>query len=50
VRFSNQPADADRSALSREERVELWPHFADDVRALEALLGRDLSAWDPTNA
>lgn len=51
VRFSNRPAsDDERPALTDEERALLWPRFADDVRALEDLIGRDLSLWTPVTS
>jgi hypothetical protein len=56
VRFSYREklasADPDgagaEAPLSQEERVALWEFFRDDVAELEAMLGRDLSAWDPS--
>jgi uncharacterized protein (TIGR03086 family) len=55
VLFSNQlrPTpdvdDESNSArqLTTEERQQLFAYFRDDVGALEKMLGRDLSAWDP---
>jgi uncharacterized protein (TIGR03086 family) len=54
VLFSNQqlgsvPPDAPdgRDELSREERQRAFAYFRDDVRALESLIDRDLSMWDP---
>jgi hypothetical protein len=55
VRFSYQqrqsgPTHAERT-LSLEQRQELFDtFFADDVRKLEEMIGRDLSCWDPQNA
>lgn len=34
--------------LGDAERCEVYEHFRDDVEQLEELIGRDLSAWDPT--
>ena len=50
VRFSIRDRDGESEAaeLSPAERAELYDWFRDDVAALEELLGRDLSAWDPT--
>ena len=50
VRYSNRTSVAAKKQrqLSEEERVALWEYFADDVARLQDLLGRDLSAWDPT--
>jgi hypothetical protein len=33
--------------LTQAERAELFEHFRDDVAALEAVTGLDLSRWDP---
>lgn len=48
VRFSFRPtagvADQD---LAVSERRELGAYFVDDIERLEAMLGRDLSCWDP---
>ena len=33
--------------LSRNERQRLFAYFRDDVDALEKMIGRDLSRWDP---
>jgi hypothetical protein len=46
VRFSRQ-APGTNDALSVEQRRELFEYFRADVRKLEELLGRDLSAWGP---
>jgi hypothetical protein len=50
VVFSNQQRSTPRrrSSLSDDDRVALWPYFRDDVQRLESMVGRDLSAWDPT--
>lgn len=51
VVFSNrgrEGAAPEPDAPDLEERVELWQYFRDDVARLEAMTGRDLSAWDPT--
>lgn len=51
VRFSGSTGEgARRSAMTPEERVELWGYFRDDVARLEKLLGRDLSGWRPSDA
>jgi len=42
-KFNNRPAE--RPPLSPEMRETLRSHFAEDVRALSVLLGRDLSHW-----
>ncbi|HEX2265043.1 MAG TPA: hypothetical protein VHH14_02045, partial [Solirubrobacterales bacterium] len=34
-----------RRPLSAEEKAALYEFFAEDVDRLEAMLGRDLSAW-----
>jgi hypothetical protein len=51
VRFSNQrdPARAPIAprTLTHEERCELYAYFADDIAALEKMLGADLSRWRP---
>ena len=55
VRFSYQqrqtgPSHTERK-LSLERRQELYDtFFADDVRKLEEMIGRDLSCWDPQNS
>jgi hypothetical protein len=50
VRFSTpQEGGAARVRLTAEERVALYEYFRDDVRALEQMIGRDLSSWDPTS-
>jgi hypothetical protein len=50
VKFSNQPAKKSRrNGLTHDERVELYEYFRDDVAELEVMLGRDLSAWDPSS-
>ncbi len=51
VRFSYRQTpstDPARRVLTLAERRELWQYFADDVAQLEQMIGRDLSAWDPT--
>lgn len=35
---------------SLSERQELFEHFRHDVRELEALIGRDLSCWEPSES
>ena len=50
VRFSNRGGALRPSDVTPAERRRLWPLFADDVARLEAVLGRDLSAWDPERA
>jgi uncharacterized protein (TIGR03086 family) len=54
VLYSNQThredppeAAADEPELSREDRQRLFAYFREDVRALEKMLERDLSTWDP---
>ncbi len=50
VRFSYQQQISDapgRRPLDLDERRELWEFFAADVAQLEALIGRDLSLWNP---
>ena len=37
-----------RRELSPRERAEIYPYFRHDIEQLEALLGRDLSAWRPS--
>jgi hypothetical protein len=36
-----------RRTLTNEERLALWPYFAEDVQRLEGILGRNLSHWRP---
>lgn len=36
------------SKLSLEDRIYLWEIFKDDISELEKLIGKDLSAWNPT--
>lgn len=51
VVFSNRERSPEiATELTHDERVELWQYFRDDVRELEQMTGRDLSAWDPTAA
>jgi hypothetical protein len=51
--FSNQFASTGsrprlgRSQLPLAQRQRLFEFFRDDVRRLEAMIGRDLSMWDP---
>ena len=55
VLYSNQrqrgsdssKASEGRPQLSEEERQRVFAHFRADVRALEPMIGRDLSSWDP---
>jgi hypothetical protein len=47
VRFSYQPLAAETQGLTLDERRELYEFFADDIRKLEKMMGRDLSLWDP---
>lgn len=35
--------------LSMEDRLKYWDCFKDDVAALEKMLGKDLSHWNPAN-
>jgi uncharacterized protein (TIGR03086 family) len=46
VVFSNQQNR--RGGISDEDRRTLWPYFEDDIKKLEPMIARDLSAWDPT--
>ena len=48
VRFSNRGGALRPTDVTPAERLELWELFRDDVAQLEQVLGRDLSAWDPT--
>jgi hypothetical protein len=55
VRFSYQQRPSGTSHAERkltlEQRFELYDSFfADDVRKLEEMIGRDLSCWDPHRA
>ena len=55
VRFSYQQQPAGNSHTARtltlDQRRQLHEEFfADDIRKLEEILGRDLSCWDPQNA
>jgi len=55
VRFSYQQRPSGNRHLSRKlslaEREQLYDEFfADDVRKLEEMTGRDLSCWDPRRA
>lgn len=45
VLFSGRSSQSDAGTVSAETRAYLAAHFASDIRALEALTGRDLSAW-----
>ena len=47
VTNSNQREAGLRSAVTPEERTQLFEYFRDDVDRLERLIGRDLSAWRP---
>jgi hypothetical protein len=55
VRFGNVPPAASGlrageggyKPLTDVQRHELYGYFRDDIRKLERMLGRDLSAWDP---
>lgn len=48
VVFSNRARSPEIStALTDEDRLELWQYFRDDVRQLEQMTGLDLSVWDP---
>jgi uncharacterized protein (TIGR03086 family) len=42
----SRPASTPRE-LSEDERQRLFAYFRDDVRALETMIDRDLSNWDP---
>lgn len=44
-RYSN-----DKPALSPELSKRLWEFYADDVKALQVLVDRDLSSWAPSGA
>jgi hypothetical protein len=47
VRFSyQQQRSAETIELTLDERRELYEFFADDIRKLEKMTGRDLSLWD----
>ena len=47
VRFSfQQRLSAETHGLTLDERRELYEFFADDIRKLEKMTGRDLSLWD----
>jgi hypothetical protein len=48
VRFSyQQRTSAEGPQLTLDERRELYDFFADDIRKLEKMTGRDLSLWEP---
>ena len=48
VRFSyQQRPSAEGRELTLDERRELYEFFADDIRKLEKMTGRDLSLWEP---
>lgn len=51
VVFSNQQPERTKrdTSVSDADRRKLWPYFEDDVRRLEPMIGRDLSAWDPSD-
>lgn len=53
VRFSNQASSEEDGAraprpLTEEDRAAVFEYFESDVRELEKLIGRDLSAWYPS--
>jgi uncharacterized protein (TIGR03086 family) len=50
VVFSNQQPEKTKrdTKISPADRRKLWPYFAEEVERLERMIGRDLSAWDPT--
>jgi uncharacterized protein (TIGR03086 family) len=43
---SSEASDG-RRELSEEERQQVFAYFRSDVRALESMIDRDLSSWDP---
>jgi uncharacterized protein (TIGR03086 family) len=43
---SPEPSNG-RRELSTQDRQQLYAYFRDDVRALEKMIGQDLSEWDP---
>ena len=43
---SSEASDG-RRELSEEERQRVFAYFRSDVRALESMIDRDLSSWDP---
>jgi hypothetical protein len=51
VRFSYQERPDARSPVARpltlDEREKLYEFFADDIKKLEQMIGRDLSRWEP---
>jgi hypothetical protein len=48
VRFSyQQRPSAEPRELTLDERREMYEFFADDIRKLEQMTGRNLSLWDP---
>ena len=48
VRFSyQQRGSVETQELTLDERRELYEFFADDIRKLEKMTGRDLSLWEP---
>ena len=48
VRFSyQQRPSAESRHLSLDDRRHLYEFFADDIRKLEKMIGRDLSLWEP---
>ena len=51
VRFSHQERPDARSPVARpltlDEREKLYEFFADDIKKLEQMIGRDLSRWEP---
>jgi hypothetical protein len=48
VVYSNRRSSSELPTITDEDRLAVWPYFRDDVRALETLIDRDLSRWDPT--
>ena len=48
MRFPNPPSSLDD--LTDEQRSVLFDSFRGNVNELGAMLGRDLSAWDPALA
>jgi hypothetical protein len=47
VVFSNRRPSDSAGGLSQADRVQMWRYFADDVRRLQRMIGRDLSSWNP---
>jgi hypothetical protein len=50
--FSNQQGDSSqwKREVSPGDRRELFRYFHDDICELEQMIGRDLTAWTPTDA